>query len=131
MMSLRRDRADRRDRSAEKDNLPAPWEKVQSAIWLIGLAILAWRGWWWPGILVLVAISGLTQAFLSQYVNRAAESKQLVYTRTTGLPKNCPSCGGPLDATKVRWTSDNTAICPYCGTTLKIEGTNKTQLSQG
>ena len=39
-------------------NLPMPWRKVQGAIWLIGLAILAWQDWWWPGILILVAISG-------------------------------------------------------------------------
>ena len=25
-----------------KDELPAPWDKIQGAIWLIGLAILAY-----------------------------------------------------------------------------------------
>jgi len=101
----------REKRAKEKEQLPAPWHSIQSAIWLIGLAIIAWRGWWWPGILVLVAISGLTQALITFYLKRDEETKELVQTRTTGLPENCPNCGGPLDAAKVKWTGANTAIC--------------------
>ncbi len=41
----------------EKQKITGPWHNVQGAIWLIGLAIIAWQGWWWPGILVLVALS--------------------------------------------------------------------------
>lgn len=36
----------------EETELPLPWKQIQSAIWLIGLAILFWQGWFWPGILV-------------------------------------------------------------------------------
>ena len=34
---------------------PRRW--LHSAVWLIGLVILSWKRWWWPGLLVLVAIS--------------------------------------------------------------------------
>jgi hypothetical protein len=99
--------------------LPAEWQKIQSAIWLIGLAIIAWRGWWWPGMLVLIAISGLVQAVIALYLNRQKEQKTLVVERERHLPAVCPNCGGPIDSAKVRWTGAYTAACPYCGTTLK------------
>jgi len=28
-------------------------------IWLIGIAVLAVTGWWWPGIMVLVGLSAI------------------------------------------------------------------------
>jgi len=114
----------------EKDEkeLPGPWRQIQSAIWLIGLAILAWQGWWWPGILVLVAISGLTQALIGQYLTQTTEKQALVQTRELGLPENCPNCGGPIDATKVKWTGNHTAVCPFCGAKLKAIATSKTNL---
>lgn len=103
----------------QKEELSEVWRQVHGAIWLIGLAILAWRGWWWPGILVLVAISGLAQALLVRYQNRSAAQQTLVQTRARGLPETCPSCGGPLDAAKVKWASETTAICPFCGSNIK------------
>ncbi len=101
------------------DELPMPWQQVQSAVWLIGLAILFWQGWFWPGILVLVAISGLAQAGLQLYVNRRQEQATLEIERAARLPETCPNCGGPLDASSVRWTSANTAVCPYCNASIK------------
>ena len=47
--------------------LRGPWRQIQVALWLVGLAILAWKGWWWPGILVLVALSAILQAVI-QYI---------------------------------------------------------------
>lgn len=119
----------RAKRVEEKEELPASWQQIQSAIWLIGLAIIAWRGWWWPGILVLVAISGLVQAAIRLYLNQAEEQKTLEQVRSTGLPENCPRCGGPLDAAKVQWTSATTAICPYCGSPLKATSVTQTNVS--
>jgi hypothetical protein len=40
-------------------------------VWLIGLAILFWKGWWWPGILVLVAISAVLEAVIPRAVPEA------------------------------------------------------------
>lgn len=124
-------RAKRRDKEPE---LPYSWQQVQGAIWLIGLAIIAWQGWWWPGILVLVAVSGLTQAAIAAYVKRqddaaaarAAQAhsleaqKRLEVARLDALPSNCPVCGGALDPARVTWAGPTTATCPYCQSAIKV-----------
>ena len=60
----------------QKPKLVGPWRSLHGAVWLIGLAILAWREWWWPGILVLVAISMVIEAVLMQYVPQAFEKAE-------------------------------------------------------
>jgi hypothetical protein len=100
--------------------LPVQWQQVQSAIWLIGLAILAWQSWWFPGILVLVAISGLTQAAIQVYLSRTDEQKAIEQTRMH-LPDKCPACGAPLSVSTVKWTGATTASCPFCGSNLKVQ----------
>lgn len=106
--------------------LPFHWQQVHSAIWMIGLAILFWQGWWWPGILVLVALSGLAQALIHWQVKRAEDTRQQIQqrqqiqeTRAAKLPENCPNCGAPLNAAAVTWISNNTATCPYCMAAVK------------
>lgn len=37
----------------------AMWGGVSGGVFLIGLAVLAITGWWWPGILVLIGITAL------------------------------------------------------------------------
>jgi rRNA maturation protein Nop10 len=103
----------------DEEKLPPHWERVHGAIWLIGIAILAWQGWWWPGILILVAISGLTQAALMAYVKRNQEVEILASEREVHLPETCPNCGGPLNASTIRWKGKQSATCPYCGSTVK------------
>jgi len=103
----------------EEAELPLPWRRIQAAIWLLGLAVLALLDWWWPGILVLLAISGLVQGGLQLYLARKAEEKQIAERRAEWLPSLCPSCGGPLSVTTVNWTGPNTADCPYCKANLK------------
>jgi len=110
----------------EEPELPLPWQRIQGAIWLLGLALIAWKDWWWPGILVLVAISGLTQAGIQLFLNRQEEQRQSVgremqleRERAAWLPAVCPKCGGPLSAATVNWTSPTTADCPYCKANLK------------
>jgi hypothetical protein len=118
-----------KDKFAEKETetpLPVPWQRIQTAIWLIGLAIIAWRDWWWPGILVLVAVSGLTQGLIQLYLSRmqqtelqAAEMNKLELERGAWLPSLCPNCGGPISISTVNWTGPNTADCPYCKANLQ------------
>jgi hypothetical protein len=114
----------------DHDGLSGVWSAAQSAIWLIGIAILAWQGWWWPGILILVAISGVTQMIMRRQVDKEEEAvlmrasaeraKQeehsLRASRAETLPARCPACGAPLSATTVNWRSPTTATCPYCDT---------------
>ena len=55
--------------------LTGPWRSIHGAIWLIGLAILFWKGWFWPGILVLVAVSAIAEAVIQIAVPDAVEKK--------------------------------------------------------
>lgn len=121
----------------EETILIGPWRGVHGAIWLIGLAILAWRDWWWPGILVLVAISILLEAAIRQIPGATAPktpaekpAEQLpaapVQEPEAGpdlsrLPEKCQECGAPIQADKVTWTSAVTANCSYCGAALKMK----------
>lgn len=116
------------DKEEEEAKLPLPWRQIQGAIWLIGLAILAWKDWWWPGILVLVALSGLFQAAVQVYLTRQTEKQEaakevstLEQERAGWLPATCPNCGGPLNVEAVRWNGPNTGNCPYCSANLKPE----------
>jgi hypothetical protein len=104
---------------SDEEKLPPHWEKIHGAIWLIGLAILFWTDNIFPGILVLVAISGVAQALMMAYVKRNQESETLTTEREAHLPETCPNCGGPLNATSVRWKGKQSATCPYCGSTVK------------
>jgi hypothetical protein len=134
----------------EKQKLTGPWRSIHGAVWLIGLAILALNNWWWPGILVLIAISTLVEALIKQYVpdaiektepppmpsvppvppvppmpltsqpSRAASSSSYEH-RPELLPTTCPNCGGPTRGHEVKWTGPQSADCPYCGVNLPMK----------
>jgi hypothetical protein len=38
---------------------PLVWGGMSGGVFLIGLAIIAWLNWWWPGILVLCGVTAL------------------------------------------------------------------------
>jgi membrane protein implicated in regulation of membrane protease activity len=125
-MSQIEKQSDQKIQKDSEEDLPVPWKKIQSAIWLVGLAILFWKGWWWPGILILAAISGLFQGLVQLYLERNKTQKEaqvqeqaLTQERAAWLPAVCPKCGGPLSVSTVRWTGLNTGDCPYCSANLK------------
>lgn len=118
--------------------LVGPWRSIHGAVWLIGLAILFWKGWWWPGILVLVAISAIVEAVIKLAVPDAVEpaegteppplssSAQSVDVgesqhRAELLPAECPKCSAPVRGNEVKWTGPQSADCPYCGANLPIQ----------
>jgi hypothetical protein len=124
-------------KNKEKPKLVGPWRNLHGAVWLIGLAILAWQGWWWPGILVLVALSSALEALLMIYAPQAFEkvvqpatitaeaaagspSPQVAEHRLELLPSVCPTCGGPIRGHEVKWTGPQSADCPYCGANLSM-----------
>ena len=37
-----------------------------AAVWLVGIAVIAINGWWFPGILVVAAISLVFRAVVAQ-----------------------------------------------------------------
>ncbi len=126
-----------------KKKLVGPWQSIHGLIWLVGIVILATRGWWWPGILVLIAISVLYEALLRQFVpgafieeNPSPASQPAVPQVATMpppqvqsaiqehridlLPQVCPSCNAPIRGHEVKWTGTQSANCPYCGTNLPM-----------
>ncbi len=134
-------------KSERKKRLVGPWRRLHLAVWLFGLAIIAWRDWWWPGILVLLAISALIEAWLLRYRPEAFEEEKPVEAeagrlpnppqnsanlgegvkaapipehRGELLPSNCPKCGGPIRSAEVKWTGSQSADCPYCGAKLPM-----------
>jgi hypothetical protein len=106
--------------------LPVPWQKIQGGIWLLGLALLIWSGWIFPGIFVLLAVSGLFQAGVLFYIRNQEEQKlktkqldQLAAERASWLPSTCPGCGGPMNVQNVNWTGTSSATCPYCSANIR------------
>jgi len=122
-----------------KTQLKGPWQQVQSAVWLIGLAIIAWQNWWWPGILVLVAVSALVQAAIQLAVPGAVVTEEASQPAGIAaqpveapvqvkaehplerLPNECPKCSAPIRGIEVRWTGPFSADCPYCGANLPLK----------
>ena len=124
--------------------LKGPWKNIHGAIWLIGLAILFWKGWWWPGILILIAVSTLVQAVIQITVPSAVEEESLgpeiqampapvtlpqaapppavkAVHPVDRLPAECPKCGAPVRSAEVHWTGPEAADCPYCGANLPLK----------
>ena len=116
----------------KKQELTGPWRSLHVAVWLIGLAVLASKGWWWPGILVLVAVSGLVEAVLLRLAPPVAGEKGAEPSPVTTppltppehrlelLPAVCPKCGGPVHGAEVKWTGPQSADCAYCGLNLPM-----------
>ena len=126
-----------------KKKLVGPWRSLHAVIWLLGLYILISRGWIFPGIFVLLAISAIYEGILQQFAPHAFEEEvrttpepaaPLPYTtppvatvqanvqehRIDLLPQVCPSCNGPIRGHEVKWTGPQSANCPYCGTNLPM-----------
>ena len=113
-----------REENEERD-LKGVYGAVQSGIWLIGLAILFWQGAWWPGILILVAISGITQAVLQNMAKRqesVAQTADAARAAAMAVPPNCPTCGAAINASSVVWSGPTAVQCPYCESAIPLTG---------
>lgn len=132
-----------------KKKMVGPWRSLHAAIWLIGIALLITYDWWWPGILVLVAISGVYEGFLQRYTPEAyveeshrgssssveatasltpesatppdVGSTSMPEHRLELLPAVCPNCNGPIRGHEIRWSGPQSANCPYCGSNLPMK----------
>ena len=117
----------------------SPSDSLQSAIWLIGIAILFLTGDWWPGILIPVGVSVLAEFLVRRSppapaapipeapaapepeptaVPAAAAEPTPPARRLDLLPDACPACGAKVRPTEVRWLDERSAECAYCGTPL-------------
>jgi len=127
----------RRGKKREAE-LVGPWRSIHGAIWLIGLAILFWRGWWWPGLLVLIAVSTIAEAVIKLAVPSSTVPEDRTEEvsvapppvehsephgtehRADLLPSECQKCGAPIRGNEVKWTGSRSADCPYCGANLAM-----------
>lgn len=130
-------------RKATKKELVGPWRSLHVVIWVLGLYILFSRGWFFPGILVLIAISALYEGLLARFaphafaevtsgdtviqpVDKTAQANTptpVQEHRLELLPQVCPSCNAPIRGHEVKWTGLQSANCPYCGTNLPMKQT--------
>ena len=119
--------AETRSQDKNSDELPEHWGLVQGAIWMLGIAALAITGWWWPGIMIVVAISLLTEAAVRYSISKQTEDvgtataeSDLTARRTEALPDTCPKCGSPATLTNAEWTGPLSANCAFCGASLPM-----------
>jgi hypothetical protein len=113
--------ADKQENGRELTGLYAA---VHSAIWLIGLAVLFYTGNWFPGILILVAISGVAQALLlskAKQEEAKAQAAQSARQAALAIPSVCPTCGAAINASSVVWSGVSTAHCPYCKAAIPLK----------
>lgn len=112
------------DKAENERELNGLYAAVHSAIWLIGLAVLFYTGWWFPGILILVAVSGVAQALLRSMAKKEDQKAQAVNAArqaALAVPANCPTCGAAISASSVIWTGTATAQCPYCKAAIPLK----------
>lgn len=69
-----------KNKTTERNFLSGPWKKIHGGIWLMGLALIAYFNWWWPGILVLIGASsiveGLAEVVYKEWSREIEESNQ-------------------------------------------------------
>jgi hypothetical protein len=108
----------------EERELTGVYAAVHSAIWMIGLAVLFYTSNWFPGILILVAISGVAQALLQMLAKREeakTEAAQQARQAALAVPATCPTCGAAINASTVVWSGVSTAHCPYCKAAISLQ----------
>jgi DNA-directed RNA polymerase subunit RPC12/RpoP len=103
------------------------WRSIHTAVWLIGLAILALKGWWWPGILVLVAVSALVEAVLPRENADIAgneEDEEFESGGQAALSQGKPIAAGQAASQPAVQASSGARLdllptnCPRCGAPL-------------
>ncbi len=107
---------------------------LSSAIFLIGLAVLFATDTFWPGILVLIALSGVVKALTrSQAGDQGDPEMSLAGAQGLSLagpaqdpaarpliyPANCPNCGASAPETAQDARAGQKVVCEYCGATLQ------------
>lgn len=56
------------------------YRSIRTAIWLIGVGVLALADWWWPGIIFLIGISMLVSVVLPSSENSQDEGPHTPHT---------------------------------------------------
>lgn len=103
---------------------------LSSAVFLIGLAVLFATDSFWPGILVLIAVSGLVKALgrswerdgdpfsFEEGPSRASLASEQP-TQPLVYPANCPHCGASAPEVIQDARAGQKVVCEFCGATLQ------------
>jgi hypothetical protein len=106
-----------------KKTLVGPWRTLHIVIWLVGLYILLSRGWIFPGIFLLIAISAIYEGLLARYAPHAYEEEAPSATQPTSeaapattTPEATPNAASPSSAPAVQEHRLDLLpqICPSC-----------------
>jgi hypothetical protein len=97
---------------------------------------LFWQDWFWPGILILIGISGIFKAIARMTIKPTLVSPTEQDFQTTNrpnfespaqfpslnLPSRCPNCGAPVTSNLILWSEDRKfASCAYCKSNIGRE----------
>ncbi len=103
---------------------------LSSAIFLIGLAVLFATDSFWPGILVLIAVTGLVKTLgrlrghddewrLPRARSAQASPAQEQPAQPLIYPTNCPHCGASAPEVVQDARAGQKVVCEFCGATLQ------------
>jgi DNA-directed RNA polymerase subunit RPC12/RpoP len=124
-------------RRAQKQAGEPAKDALGGVFFLLGLAYIAYTGSWWPGILVLVALTALVEWLIGALFPASAAASTPPTPPAVGtpapvatfpferLPSECAKCGAPVRPHDVRWQAapdggPAAADCPYCGAKLPL-----------
>ena len=115
--------------------------EIYAAIWLIGLGILFWTGYFWPGILILIGATMLVRAFLPVEVSSAKSGMNKTIEPKESLDDSAPweeEEEEPVEPAFVKPVEKKSSFpverlpeaCPNCGGPVKenahkVEWTNE------
>lgn len=67
-------------------------------------------------------VETLQKEFGAQLGEAVTESQAQAEAQPRGqLPAKCPACNGPVRSDEVDWIDEQSAECPYCGSTLQAQ----------
>lgn len=114
---------------SKKKQLKSPWNNLQSAVWVIGIAILFMSGDWWPGILFVVGASILVETFIQVVVPSAVDEEPPAVPAPQAAPEITPTAPAPVPETAPNPTTEPPApvyctdllptSCPSCGARVR------------
>lgn len=100
-------------------------QSISGAVFLIGLATLFAFDWFWPGILVLLGVTGLVEAGLRRWLPEPddiplrVENPEGPPPARLLYPARCSSCGAAAPESVASPSGNTQLVCTYCGSRLQ------------
>jgi len=102
---------------------------LQAGIWIIGIGILGWLDFWWPGILFLIGIGTIAQAILPNRKQETPPDKldeawlepSTNSQSSNEFPEKTPEANSPFSSSPPPPAAARSWLptrCPACGAPL-------------